>query len=94
MKKRNLKQDSSNCELCDPKRETEWIDNIPIGFDFYVFRCRTHHEFMIVSKHHGKWNIGEKEQVESLRDILFPGKQIRWEQQTIKDHPHVHIIGT
>ena len=82
------------CELCQPKRETEWIDNLPAGFDFNVFRCRAHHEFMIVSKHHGQWEAHERKLVEMLRDILFPGKQIRWEQGTITDHPHVHIVGT
>lgn len=82
------------CELCDPKRETEWINNLPMGFDFNVFRCRTHHEFMIVAKHHGQWEPGERELVEKLRDFLFPGKEIRWEQQSIRDHPHVHIAGT
>lgn len=82
------------CELCNPKRETEWIDDLPTGFNFNVFRCRAHHEFMIVSKHHGQWGSGEREKVKKLRDILFPGRDIRWEQRSIKDHPHVHIVGT
>jgi len=84
----------TGCELCNPKRETEWIDNLPAGFDFNVFRCRAHHEFMIVSKHHGEWEPHERELAEMLRDILFPGKAIRWEQLSIGDHPHVHVVGT
>lgn len=82
------------CELCEPKRETEWIDELPAGFDFNVFRCRTHNEFMIVSKHHGDWEPHERTLVELLRDFLFLGKEIRWEQQSIRDHPHVHIVGS
>lgn len=82
------------CPLCDPQRLTEWIDDIPAGFDFWVFRCQTHGEFMIVSKHHGEWYPWETTLVEMLRDILFPGKGIRWEQASIKDHPHAHITGT
>ncbi|KKN87030.1 hypothetical protein LCGC14_0262990 [marine sediment metagenome] len=83
-----------SCELCEPKRDTEWIDKLPAGFDFNVFRCRAHNEFMIVSKHHGDWEPHEWILVAMLRDILFPGKEIRWEQQSIRDHPHVHIVGT
>lgn len=84
----------TDCELCNPKRITEWVDKLPAGFDFYVFRCSTHGEFMIVAKNHGEWEPQEKKLVEMLRDILFPGKQIRWEQQSIKDHAHCHIVGT
>ncbi len=84
----------AECELCDPKKETEWIEELPAGFDFNVFRCRAHHDFMIVSKHHGEWGPHERQLIEILAGILFPGKQIRWEQQSITDHPHVHITGS
>jgi len=82
------------CELCNPQKETEGVFDLPEGFEFNVFRCRTHHEFMIVSRHHGGWEPGEKEMAEKLRDILFPGKEIRWEMRSVPDHAHCHVIGT
>lgn len=89
-----MPKNKMDCELCNPKRETEWINNLPSGFDFNVFRCRTHHDFMIVSKHHGEWDLHERALVVHLATILFPGKQIRWEMASIKDHAHCHILGT
>lgn len=80
-----------NCELCDPKRETEWIDNLPAGFDFNVFRCRTDGLWMIVAKHHGDWLPGEKGKAEKLRDLLFPGRPIRWEMKQLPGHAHCHV---
>jgi hypothetical protein len=82
------------CELCNLKRETEWLELPQETANFHIVRCRTHHEFMIVANHHGDWEPGEREMVISLANKMFPGKRIRWEQQSIKDHAHCHIEGT
>jgi len=83
------------CPLCNPARVTAWIEELPAGFEFFnVFRCETHHDFMIVAKHHGQWQGHERKLVKMLSDILFPGKEIRWEMESIKDHAHCHVLGT
>ena len=82
-----------DCPLCFPDRHTEWIDDLPPGFeDFNVFRCDTDGAWMIVSKHHGDWLLGEREKVEQLRDILFPtAKGLRFEMRKIPGHAHAHL---
>jgi len=47
---------------------------------------------MIVAKHHGDWSPREREKITKLRNILFPGYNIRWGHGKIKDHAHVHIL--
>lgn len=83
-----------SCELCNPKRETEWRDDVPAWYAFNVFRCRVHGEFMIVARHHGDWYRNEKTLVKRLGEILFPGNKIRWEMSSIRDHAHCHVVGT
>lgn len=90
-------QDSSSsekCPLCSPARETEWIDDLPEGYDFNVFRSKKNGNFMVVAKHHGGWELGECEKVQELRDMLFPGKEINWGMGTFPNHAHAHIEGT
>ena len=67
-----------NCSLCDKG-----------SFKFYVTFCRSHPDLPLVvsTSHKPEFSEEEKELIQKI----FHGREIRWEQRTIKNHAHCHI---
>lgn len=67
-----------DCELCQVQE-----------FPFLITFCKSHpDEILVVSTEHKKeFNKYEKELIRKM----FPGEEIRWIMNSIKNHAHCHI---
>ena len=87
------KRRRKSCELCKLVEGKIKTKSYYRDSEFIIVDCLTCRIPMLVFKHHGQSDEGQRRRGLNAVDTLFEYKEIRKEPRSIFDHEHWHIYG-